>query len=277
MTAQNLGPSESDDLQDRKCRGKTGTLKLASYGMIPGCVGGGPLGETRAKRAGQRSRTVHEDWVAWIPNEMDQLFDATRNELESSNSILNITLDEALSLCRGGQFDSAKDRAIVFAGLFERLAVRVGHVIRAIKDHGAHFGTVPNVTPLSPSNFRGAAAQKVSLMNSVLAKVVFRERTRFFHKLYSLDEIVEELQKEERTIVSEMSEGATEFPDRAWKQLEVLGYDLNTCMGEATVILKSFFCALPAEELDSFRDKLTKLVPSIFAVGPGDAPFFGNS
>jgi hypothetical protein len=228
------------------------------------------LGETRAKRAGQRSRTVLEDWVAWIPNEMDQLFDATRTELESSNSILNITLDEALSLCRGGQFDSAKDRAIVFAGLFDRLAIRVSCVVSAIKDHGTHFGTLPNVTPLSPSNFRGATAQKVSLMNSVLSRVVFRERTRFFHKLDSLGEIVETLQKEARGIVSEMSDGATEFPDQAWQQLEVLGYDLNTCMGETTVILKSFFCALPPEELETFRKKLASLVPSLYSAPPGD-------
>ncbi len=242
----------------------------------PALCGGAPLGEPRAKRVGQRSRTVLEDWVAWIPNEMDQLFDATRSELESSTSILNVTLDEALSLCKGGQFDYAKDRAIVFESLFDRLAVRVDHVVCAIKDHGTHFGIVPNVIPLSPSNFRGTTAQKVSLMNNVLSKVVFRERTRFFHKLDSLDEIVKELQKEERAIVSEMSEGTTEFPDQAWKQLEVLSYDLNTCMGETTVILKSFFCALPPEELDTFREKLVKLVPSIFTAASGEAPFFGN-
>jgi len=195
---------------------------------------------------------------------MDLLFDATRSELESSNSILNITLDEALSLCKGGRYDSAKDRAIIFAGLFDRLAVRVRYVAHAIKDHGTHFGTLPNVTPLSPSNFRGAIAQRVSLMNNVLAKVVFRERTRFFHKLDCIDEIIEQLQKETHAIVSYMSEGDSGFSDRAWQQLEVLGYDLNTCMGETTVILKSFFCALPAVELEPFQKKLVSLVPSLF-------------
>ena len=224
---------------------------------------------TRAKRVGQRSRTVREDWFAWIPNEMDQLFDATRHELESSNFILSISLDEALSLCKGGQFDSAKERAVVVAGLFDRLAVRVGHVIRAIRDHGAHFGTLPNVTPLSATNFRGAAAQRVSLMNNLLAKVLFRERTRFFHKLYSLGEIIEDLQKEARAIVAGISQGDPQFPDRAWQQLEVLGYDLNTCMGETTVILKSFFCALPPEELETFREKLVNLALSHLPVDPG--------
>jgi hypothetical protein len=231
---------------------------------------------TRAKRAGQRSRSVHEDWFAWIPNEMDQLFDATRSELETSDFILSISLDEALALCKGGQFDSAKERASVIVGLFDRLAVRVGHVIRTIKDHGAHFGTLPNVKPLSPSNFRGASAQRVSLMNSLLAKVVFRERTRFFHKLYSLGEIIEDSQREAHAIVSGISEGASQFPDRAWQQLEVLGYDLNTCMGETTVILKSFFCALPPEELETFREKLVKLIPACPVASTGQVPSFGS-
>jgi len=221
---------------------------------------------TRPKRAGQRSRTVHEDWFAWIPNEMDQLFDATRHELESSNFILNISLDEALSLCKGGQFDSAKERATIVVGLFDRLAVRVGHVIRTVKDHGVHFGTLPNVKPLSPGNFRGTTAQRVSLMNNLLAKVVFRERTRFFHKLHSLGEITEELRKEARVILADISDGASRFPDQAWQLLEVLGYDLNTCMGETTVILKSFFCALPPEELEAFRERLVYVDSSLVPV-----------
>ena len=210
-----------------------------------GHLSGGVLGVARAKRVVQRSRSVYEDWFAWIPNEMDQLFDATRHELESSNFILSISLDETLSLCKGGKFDSARERAIVIAGLFDRLAVRVGHVIRTIKDHGSHFGTLPNVKPLSPSNFRGATAQRVAIMNNLLAKVVFRERTRFFHKLHSLGEIIEDLQIEAGAIIAGISDGDSQSPDRAWQQMEVLGYDLNTCMGETTIILKSFFCALP--------------------------------
>lgn len=241
---------------------------MASYGILRFLSWGWGLGMTRAKRAVQRTRTVREDWSAWIPNEMCQLFDATRQELEASNDILSISLDEALSLCKEGRFDSAKERSTVIAGLFDRLAVRVCHVICTIKDHGVHFGTLPNVQPLSPSNFRGASAQRISLMNNLLAKVLFRERTRFFHKLQSLGEIIEDLQKEARAILAGISEGASQFPDRTWQVLEVLGYDLNTCMGETTILLKSFFCALPPEELDTFRDRLVNAAPAFFTPDP---------
>jgi hypothetical protein len=222
-----------------------------------------------AKRARQRSRSVREDWSAWLPNEMDSLFDATRGELESSNVILSISLDEALSFCEGDKFDCARESAPVFAELFDRLAGRLSLLIRTIRDHGSHFGTLPNVSPLSASNFRGATAQRISMLSGLLAKVVFSSRTRFFHKLSSLGDIIEELQKETCTIVSAVADGNHELTERAWRELEVLGYDLNTCMGETTVVLKSFFCALPAEELEPFRRKLLTLVPAPQAVETG--------
>jgi hypothetical protein len=226
------------------------------------------MGELRAKRASQRTRTVREDWSAWLPDEMDQLFGATRTELECSNGILSVALDEALGLCEREQFTIAKERVAAFAELFDRLAVRLRFVIRTIEEHGSHFGTLPNVTPLASENFRGTTAQRISFMDSLLAKVVFRSRTRFFHKLHALKEIIEELQNETRIIVEDVADGAPVFPNRAWRELEVLGYDLNTCMGETTVVLKSFFCVLPAEELEAFRLKLVMQVPGILTVSP---------
>jgi hypothetical protein len=226
------------------------------------------MGVLRVKRAGQRSRSVREDWFAWLPEEMDELFGATRSELECFNGILSVALDEALALCEQEHFTVAKERVAAFGGLFDRLAIRLRFVIRTIEEHGSHFGTLPNVVALASENFRGPTAQRISFMDNLLAKVIFRGRTRFFHKLHSLKEIIEELQKETRVIVDDVSDGTPEFLDRAWRELEVLGYDLNTCMGETTVVLKSFFCALPAEELEAFRRKLVTKVPAILSVSP---------
>src|SRR6266478_9807448 len=107
------------------------------------------MGDFRAKRAGQRSRTVREDWFAWLPEEMDELFGATRSELESFNGILSVALDEALALCEQEHFTVAKERVAAFGGLFDRLAIRLRFVIRTIEEHGSHFGTIPNVVALA--------------------------------------------------------------------------------------------------------------------------------
>lgn len=230
---------------------------------------GGTVGPLGGKRPCQRSATVHEDWSAWLPDEMDQLFGATRSELESSNGILSVALDEAISLCEQEHFGIAQERAIVFAALFDRLAIRLRMVIRTIEDHGSHFGTLPNVTSLSSANFRGTTAQRISSKNNFLARILFGGRTRFFHKLQALKEIIEELQNETHAVVRDISRSGPFFPPKVWRELEVLGYDLNTCMGETTVVLKSFFCVLPAEELEAFRQKLILQLPALLTVIPG--------
>src|SRR5258708_35360612 len=91
-------------------------------------------------------------------------------------------------------------------------------------------------------------------------------RTVSYASLRALKAMTGERKKKPRLIVEEVSDGAPEFLDLAWGELEVLGYDLNTCMGETTVVLKSFFCALPAEELEVFRLKLVMQVPAILTV-----------
>ena len=229
------------------------------------------MGETRGKGA-SRTRTVNEDWIAWIPPEMLRLFETARKELESSNIILSMTIDEALDHCKAGRWETAHDRSVVFVGLFDRLAVRVLHVIRAIQDHGSHFGTLPNVEPLSYLNFRGMTAQKIARTSNLLAKVVFAQRSRFFHKLHSIDEIVGELQREMRAVLAEMSE--EEPGGEAWQLLEVIGYDMSTCVEETKIVLKSFFCALPSEELGAFREKLVGNNPTLFGLETkGPHPF----
>ena len=211
---------------------------------------------------------MREDWSAWLPAEMDQLFGATRTELENSNVILSVALDEAIARNEQEQFALAKERAVAFTELFDRLAMRLRLVIRTIEQHGSHFGTLPNVTALTAANFRGATAQRISLKDNFLARILFGGRSRFFHKLQALGEIIEELQDEARSVVQDVSDGAPVFPERVWRELEVLGYDLNTCMGETTVVLKSFFCALPVEELEAFRLKLVMQVPDLLNVSP---------
>jgi hypothetical protein len=194
---------------------------------------------------------------------MDQLFGATRTDLENSNIILSVALDEALSFSEQEHFTLAKERAAAFQDLFDRLAIRLRLVIRTVEEHGSHFGTLPNVTALAAANFRGSTAKRISSVDNFLAKILFGGRSRFFHKLQALGEIIEDLQDETRAIVQEVSDGAPGFPDRAWQELEVLGYDLNTCMGETTVVLKSFFCALLVEELEAFRLKLITQFPDL--------------
>jgi hypothetical protein len=227
------------------------------------------MGGSRPIRRCSRTRTVREDWSAWLPAGMDQLFGDVCDDLKCSDTILNVVLNESLEQGVQWQWALAAEQAAVFTGLFNRLSARLLAVIHTVEKHSSHFGTLPNVTPLIPANFRGATAQRISRTSNLLSRVVFRARTRFFHKLQALGEIIEDVQEEVRATVEEFAHEVPSFPLSGWQELEVLSYDLSTCIGETTVVLKSFLCVLPEKELETFRHQLSSYDPAPLRLDPG--------
>jgi hypothetical protein len=219
------------------------------------------LEDALAHRGFRRTASVQEDWVAWLPEEKDRLFDATRSELEISYGILSVSLDDAFNFCQQGKLGPAREQARIFGELFDRLAGRLRWILRSLYEHSREFGTFPNTAPLRPRFFRSERAQQVARSNNLLALVRFRARTRFFRKVGALEEIVAGLQREARETAREIAEGIAVSWRKQWIRLEVLDYDLNTSFRETTVVLKSFFCALPDEELPVFRRRVVSLTP----------------
>ena len=209
----------------------------------------------------RRKASVQEDWIAWLPEEKDRLFDATLSELDVSYTILSVTLDDAFNLCRQGKLAPAREQARMFAELFDRLAGTLRGILRSLYEHSRQFGTFPNTAPLRSRFFRSDRAQQVARSNSLLALIRFRGRTRFFRKLGALEEIVAGLQREARETARDIAEGVAVCWQKQWTRLEVLDYDLNTSLCETTVVLKSFFCVLPIEELSDFRQRVVSLTP----------------
>lgn len=217
--------------------------------------------EAIANRGLRRTASVQEDWLAWLPEEKDRLFDGTLSELDISYGILSVSLNDAFNLCRQGKLASAREQARMFAELFDRLAGRLRGILRALYEHGRQFGTFPNTAPLRPGFFRSERGQQVARANNLLALIRFRARTRFFRKLGALEEIVAGLQREARETARDIAEGIAVSWRKQWTRLEVLDYDLNTSLRETTIVLKSFFCVLPLEELPAFRQTVVSLTP----------------
>ena len=202
-----------------------------------------------------RGASVCEDWQAWLPSHKAEVFQEQSQQLEAAYTILGVSLDEALGLRDSGHLAQSFQTAGITQGLCIRFAGPLGALIRSMCEHAKHYGTVPNAAPLNPTNFQGNRGQRSARMSSLLSRVLLSHRAQFLHKLGTLNELVEDLNRE-------FSEAAAEL-DRAepmdaglaqlWQRLDVCHFDLNTCLREAIVLLKSFLVALPENELDGFE------------------------
>lgn len=203
-----------------------------------------------------RSQSVREDWVAFLPEGKSHVFESSVGDLETSYTMLSVALNEAFLLRARGSIGKAREEAGISAVLFWRSANRLLHTLRTMHEYGRHLGHLPNVTPLVPENFRGPASQRLARSSSILCRVLFSSRSRFFHKLHTLCEAAEETALQFKEIAGEVSEGISIEPRMDWASLDTLHYDFNTCLRESIVILKSFLIVLPDSELRAFEQTM---------------------
>jgi len=208
---------------------------------------------------------VREDWRAWLPEDKSHVFQEFAQQFETAYSMLSISLDEAIALREKGLLGKARGAAAVTAGVSQLLLKPLAAMLRALCMHARHYGTAPNADPLDPANFRGLRRQRAARMSVLLSHVLLSQRSQFLHKIHDLLEMVEDIEKELGTALEEVVDGTSISPREVWLELDSLHYDLNTCLRETIVLLKSFLHVLPGEEVAAFQEEARRLPPEASA------------
>jgi hypothetical protein len=200
----------------------------------------------------RRYNSVQQDWRAFLPQAKASLFEIHTHELENSYLMLSVWLDEAMTLQRQGDSDRVSQQICALGDLCARLALRINAVLHAMRQQARHFGIVPNLAPLEPGNFRGERAQRAARNSNLLSQVLLSERSQFLNKLSTLEAIVDELCDEFIQTTERVAAGTSGQVSKLWGFLDEHHYDLNTCLREAHVLLKSFLFVLPEDQLSGF-------------------------
>lgn len=198
----------------------------------------------------RRYDSVQQDWRAFLPEAKSSFFCAHSRELENAYLMLSVTLNEAIELGRRGHIVKACRAAEVTPELCDLLVLRLSSVLHAMRRQARHFGVVPNLAPLEASNFRTERAQRTARFSSLMTHVLLSERSQFIQKVSALEQIVEDLGDSFVEAARHVEPGdATDF-SVSWHALDACHFDLNTCLRETLVLVKSFLVVLPEEQLD---------------------------
>jgi hypothetical protein len=173
--------------------------------------------------------------------------------------MLSVSLDEAIELHNGGLLPKSCQVVCIMPTLCGRLVSSLFAVLHTMGEHAKHYGTVPNAAPLDAANFRGSREQRSAKLNSLVSRVLLTQRSQFLHKIRALEEMVEQLQQVFRSAAEELAEGISTDSGLHWQTLDSTHFDLNTCLRETIVILKSFFVVLPDDEIQAFEECICSL------------------
>lgn len=198
--------------------------------------------------------SVQQDWRAWLTAHKDHLFHRLVQDLETPYTMLSVSLNEAISLRLESRLPQCRQAASVLPDLSSRLTEVLAALLRALASHARHYGTMPNAAPLDPANFRGNRCRRAARMSALLSHVLLSQQARFLHKVDGLHEMVEDLGKDFCASVGEIVDMTSVQPAELWLELDLFHYDLNTCLRESIIVLKSFLMVLPDEELPRFEE-----------------------
>jgi hypothetical protein len=200
--------------------------------------------------------SVSQDWRLPLQGDKTHTYMNCVRPLETAYAMFSVSLDEAFGMHRGGRNSKAYQALAVAPALCQRLAHPLHSLLRSMLEHAKHFGTTPNLAPLVPENFQSTRSQRVARFNDLFSKILLTRKSQFLHKITALTELVDELDGNFGTAVEELSSGLALHPDREWETLDAIHYDLNTCLREGVVLLKSFLHALPGAQLMNFEATL---------------------
>ena len=184
-----------------------------------------------------------------LPRDKNHIFEAVVRGWECTYAMTSIALDDALSLRGRGELVCARQQVAIAADLLDRLAASLISFCETLSARGRRVNKVPAVKPLNANFFRGNTGQSAASWNGILHHVLFGSRARFFHKTRILCETIQHLHREFQDVAGDVSKGLAVQPSECWKTLDWLHYDLNTCLRETEVLLKSFLKVIPAEQL----------------------------
>jgi hypothetical protein len=216
-----------------------------------------------------QSGSVSQDWRLPLKGDKSDAYLHSIHQLETAYAMFSVSLDEAFGMHRGGRNSRAYQLLSVAPALCQRLALPLHSLLHSMLEHAKHFGTTPNLAPLSAENFQNTRSQRVARFNDLFSQILLTRKSQFLHKISALADLVDELDGSFDSTVVGLADGQGVHPEREWETLDAVHYDLNTCLRETVVLFKSFLHALPDGQLTAFAATLNSQ--------PGSSPASSRS
>jgi len=200
----------------------------------------------------RRYDSVQQDWRGILPLAKGMSFTGHTGQLEKAYLMFSVVLNEVITLRQRNDLTRARLGVAVVGELCSPLSLRINAVLHTMRQFARHFGIVPNFALLAAENFQSECGQRAARHSNLLSRVLLSERSQFLNKLNTLEEIVHELGDEVLAVSRQLAADTYSGKTPLWQRLDLSHFDLNTCLRETNVLLKSFLFVLPEDQLATF-------------------------
>lgn len=224
--------------------------------------------------------SVQADWIGWLSEGKQRVFDLYERELETRYFMLSVTLDEAIGLHNHGSELKAIQNISIVPALCGRLTCYLQSMLGSLEVHVKRSALIPNVASLDPEHFQRQRAKYLARKCSLLSRILLTQRSGFLFKSNMVRELVCCLGDDFCSSAQELSFGdATSAHAKQWLDMDTSHFDLNTCLRESLVMLRCFLRVLPENQIIKFERTMALQLAALANQGTAariGAPVFEN-
>jgi hypothetical protein len=213
--------------------------------------------------------SVQADWFGWLPEAKMHVFRVYAEEFESRYLMLSVSLNEAIGLRNHGSQSKSYQVVLITPPLCGRLTDSLEGMLCSLGEHVTRYGMVPSVVPLDAANFHGQRGQRSARKNFLLSTVLLSKRAQYLSKVGTLREMVSYMSVDFCHAAEELlcARGSSK-PGLLWTAMDEGQFDLNSCLRESMILLKSFLRVLPNQQLQAFQRTVSSHMTMVHSETP---------
>jgi hypothetical protein len=210
----------------------------------------------------RNERKVRSEWHSLLSPRGQKVFESARNEIESHSLMLDVTMNEALSIKQLGDIDEAIRFLNIGGEIIERFTPNLLSLLSVMARFSRMVSAIAPVDPLIPKDFHLAELVSLAHLHRLMNQVIVSTKQRFRLRIYVLGKGLSiashYLISKIRDIVLHKSQDQKE-----WREIVEIEQDFNTLSRESLHSFRALLEVLSGEDARRLSQALrTRTAPS---------------
>lgn len=187
------------------------------------------------------------EWHTLLNSRGQKLFETARNEVETHSLMLDVTMNEALSIKQLGDIDEAIRFLKIGSDIIEKFTPNLLSLLSVMAKFSRMVSAMSPIDPLLPRDFHIAELISLAHLHRIMNQVVVSAKQRFRLKLYILGKGLSiashYMISKIRNIVAHKSQ-----EEKEWRQIVEIEQDFNLLSAESLRSFRSLLEVLSGED-----------------------------
>jgi hypothetical protein len=195
----------------------------------------------------RNERKVRSEWHALLSPRGQTLFESARKEIESHSLMLDVAMNEALSIKKLGDLDEAIRFLNIGCEVIERFTPNLLSLLSVMARFSRMVSAIAPIDPLVPKDFHLAELVSLAHLHRLMNQVVVSTKQRFRLRIFVLGKGISIASRYLISKIKDLVETKSQEQEE-WREIVEIEQDFNTLSRESLHSFRTLLEVLSGED-----------------------------